>query len=434
MATIYKKGPWAENGRVLPGCRTKPKKIEQVLSDGSFVCVGADQIFTPNEIRKLLSDCFPDAQTQNQRILLPAFNPNGRRVYFYPRNIYHLGGDWSSEKKRIQIGEDFPGIYNANQEKNIETVLLGIYHYFPDGKNGVILFVCFSANTYARRKTHNSAAHIHTNDLQNAQKNGVYRRLDRFGNEIFVLDRKNFIKHINGLRGGDEIDVIKKDKAVLKYLGRIFDSIPKNLKGIDCFQEMMSANDTTRMNQGAWEGWYFEFFVEKYLREHPTCDIVWWSKKENGQLDFDLRFTYEKWFYGDIKSDAQKKDVQGNLKKNIDFLVLENGGRLWYIALDFTPEMDAEHNYVTTRWWNQRLGKIDNLMSYCKRMKYAIKINKMEVYELTESTIRYLKPYQPSPCAGKARQWKYKIPNKMKEFLRIYEQTAVKQENSGYDI
>lgn len=106
----------------------------------------------------------------------------------------------------------------------------------------------------------------------------------------------------------------------------MFDSMPRYLKGIDCFREMMEAKDTTRMNQGVWEGWYYEFFVERYLREHPTDAIIWWSKKGEDQLDFDLRFPYEDWFYGDMKSDAQKKDVQGNLKENIDFLVLEMVG------------------------------------------------------------------------------------------------------------
>lgn len=422
MATVYKKGSWAEHGRVMPGCRTKPKKIDQILQDGSVVCVGSDQIFSSSEISALLSECFRDSQKVNRRIFLPTLNGNGKGVCFYPRNINHLGGDWSSEKKRIQIGNDFPDIYRANLSKNIETVLLGVYHYFPDGKNGVVLFVCFSANTYAGRHTHNSAAHVHTIDLQNAQKNGVYRRLDKSGNEILVLDKENFVKHIDSIRGQEEVATIKKDREVLEYLGEMFDSMPRYLKGIDCFQEMMAANDVIRMNQGAWEGWYYEFFVERYLHEHPTSSIVWWSKKGNGQLDFDLRFTYEPWFYGDMKSDAAKKDVQGNLKENIDCLVLENGGRLWYIALDFTPEKDSEHDYETTKWWNQKLGKADE-MSYCKRMKYAIRIHKMDIYEITKNTVPYLGIYQPSPCDGKARKPKYKIPNKMKEFLRIYERT-----------
>ncbi len=423
MATIYKTGSWAEHGRVMPGCRTKPKKIDQILLDGSVVCVGSDQKFSSAEIVALLSDCFADSQLVDHRVFLPVLNNNGKGVYFYPRNINHLGGDWSSEKKRIQIGSDFPDIYRSNLANNIETVLVGIYHYFPDGKNGVTLFVCFSSNTYSGRRTHNSAAHVHTIDLQNAQKNGVYRRLDKSGNEILVLDKENFVKHIDSIRGWDEVPVIKKDREVLDYLGEMFDSMPRYLKGIDCFREMMEANDTTRMNQGAWEGWYYEFFVERYLHEHPTGNIVWWSKKGNGQLDFDLRLTYEEWFYGDMKSDAEKNDVQGNLKENIDLLVLENGGRLWYIALNFTPEKDSDHGYETTRWWNKKLGKINNLMSYCKRMKYAIRIHKMDIYEITKNTIPYLGVYHPSPCDGKERKPKYKIPNKMKEFLRIYERT-----------
>ncbi len=35
--------------------------------------------------------------------------------------------------------------------------------------------------------------------------------------------------------------------------------------------------------------------------------------------------------------------------------------------------------------------------------------------------IPYLAVYQPSPCNGKERKPKYKIPNRVKDFLRIYE-------------
>ena len=227
MTTIYKKGTWAECGRVKPGCRTKPKIIDQILSDGSVICIGYDQKFTPTEIKNLLADCFPDLEIIDSRVCISAINKTGKSVCFYIRNINHLGGDWGPEKKRIQIGNDFPSLYIENRKNNIETVLLGIYHYFPDGKNGVTLFACFSSNTYAERHTHNSAAHIHTIDLLNAQKNGVYRRLDKSGNEILVLDKTNFIKHINSIRGGEEVAVIKKDREILDYLGAMFDSMPR---------------------------------------------------------------------------------------------------------------------------------------------------------------------------------------------------------------
>ena len=115
MATVYKKGSWAEHGRVMPGRRTKPKAIDQILQDGRVVCVGKDQIFTPSEITRLLMDCFPNAKLVNGRVCLPHINKNGSGIYFYPRNINHLGGDWGPEKKRIQIGKDFPKIYGQQK-------------------------------------------------------------------------------------------------------------------------------------------------------------------------------------------------------------------------------------------------------------------------------------------------------------------------------
>ncbi len=423
MATIYKKGSWAEHGRVMPGRRTKPKAIDQILQDGRVVCVGKDQIFTPSEITRLLMDCFLNAKLVNGRVCLSPIKNNGSGIYFYPRNINHLGGDWGPEKKRIQIGKDFPKIYEANKAKDIETVLLGVYHYFPDGQSGVTLFVCYSSNTFANKHSNNSAAHVHTIDLLNALKKGVYRRLDKSGNELFVLDRKNFIRHINNLRGAEGIDVVRKDKEVLNYFGEMFDCMPRRFVGIDCYKEMMAANDTTGMNQNHWEGWYFEFYVRKYLQLHPTDDIVWWSRKNRADLDFDLRFPYRKWFYGDVKSDSENGALQGNVKDNIDFLVQEKGGTLWYVALAFIPERDADHAYETTIWWNKQQNlqrkKKHDLMTCSKSMKFAINVTKMVIYQITRDTIPYLKIVFPSPVKGKPRRPKYNIPHKMKEFLRI---------------
>lgn len=421
MATKYKSGSWAEHGRVMPGCRTKPKTIDQILVDGKVICTGTDQTFSPSQITSLLLNVFPTIEIVDHRpVLKPATN-RGKGVCFYTRNINHLGGDWSSEKKRIQIGTDFPKLYSQNIAKGVETVLLGIYHYYPKGNSGVELFVCFSSKTYASRDTNNSAAHIHTIDLINAQKNGVYRRLDRSGNELLVMNRENFIKHINSIRGEEEIPNVAKDREILDYLGQMFESMPRTFKGIDCFKEMMAAQDKTRMKQGGWEGWYYEFFFQRYLAAHNTDKIVWWAKKGAGELDFDLRFPCAEWFFGDVKSHNAIYDILGNKKSNIDFLVRGKSGRLWYVAIEFTPEKDSLHNFETTKWWNTQLGKFDRLMSYSTKMKYSITINKMEVFEINSDTIQYLKVFYVSPCKGKPRQPKYKIPKRMKEFLRIYE-------------
>lgn len=423
MARQYKSGSWAKSGRVMPGCRVAPKVIDQLLADGTVVKVGEDQIFRTGEIVSLLRSCFPDGENRDGRFCLNRLSPRGQGVCFYTRNVNHLGGNWGSEKKRIQIGTDFPRLYSENRQNGVETVLLGVYHYYPDGKSGVTLFVCFSSATYAKRMTNNSAAHIHTIDLLNAQKNGVYRRLDKSGNELLVLDRENFVRHVNGIRGDGGLPSLARDREILSYLGAMFKTIPRTLNGIDCFKEMMAANDKTRMRQSAWEGWYCEHYLERYLHGNPTDLMVWWGKKGAGELDFDLRFTCDEWFYGDVKSDAAGKAVQGNLKESVDLLVLEKRGRLWYVAIEFTPHRDADYGYETTKWWNRQLGKDDRPMSYASRMKHSIDVNRMDVYEINADTIPYLSVFSPSPCKGKPRRLKYKIPHKMKEFLRIYEQT-----------
>lgn len=419
MAKVYKSGSWAKNGRVMPGKRTREKRIDQLLENGDVVVVGEDQKFSPKEFKEVLKDLFPDAEEKDGRIFLHKETPNGKPVTFYTRNIYHLGGDWSSEKKRIEIGKDFLGFYNANKSKGIEPILLGCYHYYPDGTDGVILFVCFSADTYATRDVNNSAAHIHTIDLQNALKYGVYRRLDKSGNELLVLDKTNFVSHIHALRNETELQVIKNDKQLLGYFAQMYASLPKTLYGIQCYEQMFADNDQNR-KQGAWEGWYMEYYVKKYLKEHPSDAIEWWSSKKKDELDFDLKFLTEENFYGDVKSDNAAKSVQGNKKSNIDILVKDKKGRLWYVVFEFLPEKDSEHNNETTIWWNKKLGK-DKLLSYASRMKHSITFDNMSVYEINQFAFKYLKEFEVSPCNGKPREKKYRIPNNMKEYLRIYQ-------------
>lgn len=403
----------------MPGQRTKKKHIDQLLSNGDVIVTGEDQKFSPKEFKEVLKNLFSDAEEKDGRILLRKKTLNGFSVAFYTRNIYHLGGDWSSEKKRIEIGKDFLDFYECNKKQNVETILLGCYHYYPDGKSGVILFVCFSADTYATRNVNNSAAHIHTLDLQNALKYGLYRRLDKANNEILVLDKKSFVSHINELRNGNELQVIKNDKQLLNYFAQMYASLPKTLYGIQCYKEMF-ADDDQNKKQGAWEGWYIEYYVKKYLCKHPTEAIVWWSSKKKNDLDFDLKFLTEKYFYGDVKSDDAKKSVQGNKKSNIDILVKEKKGRLWYVVFEFTPEKDSMHENETTIWWNKKLEK-ENLLSYATRMKYSITFEGMNVYEINQFAFKYLKEFAVSPCNGKPRELKYRIPNAMKEYLRIYQ-------------
>lgn len=402
MAKTYKSGSWAQSGRVMPGQRTKETHTDQLLANGSVVTTNKDQLFSPKEVKALLTSIFPEAKEKNGRIYVYAENEKGKSVAFYTRNIYHLGGNWSAEKKRIAIVKDFLEFYESNKRHNTETILLGLYHYYPDGQNGVELFVCFSATTYAQRNANGSAAHIHIVDLQNALKYGIYRRLDKSGNELLVLNKENFAKHINELRKGNELPAITSDKQLLEYFGQIYVSLPKTLYGIQCYEEMFADNDNNR-KQGAWEGWYIEYYVKKYLAQHPVDAISWWSSKRKGDLDFDLKFLTEEHFYGDVKSDDAHKSVQGNKKNSVDILVKEHGGRLWYVVFEFAPEKDSNHGYETTIWWNKKLGK-DNTLSYSTRMKHSITLQHLNVYEINQFAFKYLKEYAVSPADGKPRE------------------------------
>lgn len=193
---------------------------------------------------------------------------------------------------------------------------------------------------------------------------------------------------------------------------------------IQCFKEMFAAHDSNR-NQNQWEGWYMEYYVKKYLQSHPTDAIEWWSSKKKTDLDFDLKFHTEENFYGDVKSDNEKNAVQGNKQENIDILIQERNGRLWYIVFEYTPEKDIDHDKQVTIWWAQHKDNITkpghDPMKVARRMKYSITLNHMCVYEINQISSKYLTDYNVSPVKTKDRKPKYEIPNKMKEFLRIYQ-------------
>ena len=93
---------------------------------------------------------------------------------------------------------------------------------------------------------------------------------------------------------------------------------------------------------------------------------------------------------------------------------------MWYVVFEFVPEKDSEHEHQTTMWWNKKLGK-SNVLSYATRMKYAISLRHLSVYEINQFAFKYLKEFAVSPCAGKPRELKYRIPHAMKEYLRIYQ-------------
>lgn len=63
-----------------------------------------------------------------------------------------------------------------------------------------------------------------------------------------------------------------------------------------------------------------------------------------------------------------------------------------------------------------------NFAAHNKRKKRTDKAcDNMSVYEINQFAFKYLKEFEVSPCNGKPREKKYRIPNNMKEYLRIYQ-------------
>ena len=81
----------------------------------------------------------------------------------------------------------------ANLDYDIRFI--GIYHY----QNNVI-FADFIKDTYLQHGLHNSSAHIYTNDLYQAVRNGVFHREDQYGNHIYSVRAKDFADYLIGAK------------------------------------------------------------------------------------------------------------------------------------------------------------------------------------------------------------------------------------------
>jgi DNA (cytosine-5)-methyltransferase 1 len=393
------------------------KQVEQVNNSGEVV-TGFDQVYTRKEINSLFSRMFSEQVVFDQHQAIVS-----GKIGILSLNVTYLGGNWEPYKKRIQIQPYFRTVYQENEDRHLSTIFAGVYHH--DSLN---LFVVFKGEPYIRRKCHNSSAHVHTLDLVFGVKRGSYRRIDSNNNEFYVFDEKHFVLYVRSLITGKPIPgFVDKEKQLLSFFGDFYDSMKKDLRGIDCYEEMSAANDNNAW-QNHWEGFYTEFLFKKYLDEHPTQLLKWWSKKGKQQVDLDLCFDEGKWFFGDMKTDRVAGEIQGNKQSTILRVVKDNHGRVWYVVIGFTSEMDVDHDGVTTHWWNahkppkssKKPVSPDECLSL---MKYSIHINQIEVFDINELTLPYMTQFAVSPCGGKAREPKLKITRTAKDFFRIYEKS-----------
>ena len=149
--------------------------VDQIGSDGSLL-EDVDTSLTSREKNDLLLAALPGSTVE--------FYAGEQVVLFHDqvimrKQVTYLGIPWEPFKKRIQIPRKWLDVHRQALEDGLSPRFLGIYHH-----RGVTIFVDFDPSTYVQRKANNSAAHVATNDLYQAQVFGLFSRVDGRGNAL----------------------------------------------------------------------------------------------------------------------------------------------------------------------------------------------------------------------------------------------------------
>lgn len=398
------------------------KKVDQVLFDGSVI-EDYDQPLSTKEISELFYDLFGHNSVMKgkQHVLYEQFG-------LLVANITYLGHPWPIYKKRIQLKSYYPEYFRQNMLDGIQTFLVGIYHYGTQ-----LLFAIFDAPAYMERKSHNSSAHVQTFDLQYATMKGVYSKIDGNGNSVMVMDAQHFVDYFKELAIAEPVDysyeAIKKD--IEDYVAGFVDTLPRgDWNGIDCYKEMIAA-DAPNSRQGEWQGWYFEYLFKRFSEQNPSDSIHYYGDKSDGGIDFDIVFSEENWIYGDLKADKEGGDILGNKFSSFDIVITEHNGRVLYIVLRYKSELDKNHGYKTTIFWNElrdeekRYATLQEIKDgYGVRMKYSVTPQSIRIISIDKTAYEILKmdPFrQGRNSNGQEREPKLRINKDMVDALSIYQ-------------
>ncbi|MFJ9313446.1 hypothetical protein ACIRN4_04575 [Pimelobacter simplex] len=395
--------------------------VDQIAPTGALL-EDVDTTLSDRQKNDLLLAALPGATVERYA---------GERVVLYrdqvilKAQVTHLGNPWPGFKKRIQIPKKWLEVYRQANEDGLVARFVGIYHY-----RAVTVFVDFDPTTYVLRKANNSAAHVATNDLHQAQKHGLFSRVDRNGNQLTSVRADEFSAYLDGRHEPEHprLDVFRSFN--LEFLG------DRKIDALDAVQEMHAA-DWPDTFQGEWPGFYVEYRLDSFLRRRQLDGLVEYQKaKHHGSFDYDLVFkngaTLE--YYGDLKaSDVTKHESPGNDAEDIKRCIAEYG-RFWYVIYEhFTHHSRDNGDRATIAWneWKRSVGyqsrKPYDPLSYAKRFKESVRFVKMMILEVNEANFQlvlgnFAQGKQPS---GAARALKVMINKRNIDNFLIYSETAL---------
>lgn len=403
-------------------------QVDQILPDGSLA-LDADTKLPFNQRVAILGRYLPEVYIQHvegERVL--RFDDQALLV----RQVHHLGHPWPGFKKRIQIPRRWVSAYHTLSGEGVRVRFIGLYHY-----RQTTILVDFDPATYVLRKANNSAAHVATNDLFQAQLHGSFTRVDRNGNRLTSVRADQFAAYLRTDRVARE--------PHLEVLAAFNDEFLDGgiTPALDAVQQMHAANwpDTF---QAEWPGFYLEYRLHRFLTAGGhTRAMRFIKQKTPGGYDYDLEFGSAGHIthYGDLKaSDYMQKESPGNDAASIRACVNEYG-KFWYLIFEHQTWKARDHGDAATVEWNHwrrdaghtaRSGF--NELSYRQRFKAAVRFFRMRVLEVNPVNFHsvlgdFAQGRQPS---GDARALKVMIrKTNIDNFLVYSHQTPVPELEAG---
>lgn len=381
-------------------------KSEQI-NENLEIVTDYGEILNKNELVNILLENFPNTEEKDGVLY---GKKEGKKYCIYFKNISYLGTPHPLFKKRIQIGDNFKAVFKENARQGIQTLLLGVYKY-----KSTLLFVDFNIAKYATNKSHNSSAHVYTIDLKNGLLFGIFQKEDVRKNLITVFTPENVERYLTGkIVGGVDLRL-----EFIAVLDDFYSSLAKEWHGISCYREMIAAGFNNAY-QPEWPGFYHEFKLQEYLKNHQKITVLQYKQnKKRGEIDLDLFFPQAN-TYGDLK--AHSKDsggIQGNDWDTV-MNVIKNES-IYYVVVNHDTEKDRDHNNEVTEFWNRQLGKKD-LYSYANKMKNSVKLTSYYILEINKENKQFLDEFkQGHNSDGNPRQKKIQIKKKNLDKFLIHQ-------------
>lgn len=403
--------------------------------DGSNIIYDEDSKLTQLQIEALIQKIFSSKKVKK---IGKQFIINNKTALLV-KNITWLGydkqnDDYRVDKKRIQLSKDYSYIAKSNLNNGIKTYFIGIYSY---EKEKDFLYAVFETEKYVDNKSNNSSAHLSIYDLVSAKNRGYFFKTDKFENKILILDTNNFKDFIIN-ENSEVYKIASAEYQLLQYFKKFWDDIPLELQGDRCYREMFDAA-FSKTFETEWVGWYHEFLFENFLRKEKTDLVDLYADCSRDGFNLDLKMNIGNNFFGDLKSDNENFDIQGNKKETID-TILDKNGHIWYLVASFNEVvMDKTMEYMVMKEYN-RLKEEHNStcnikskkkkinMDYSEKMKYSVKLNNFYILDINPSNAQFLLDYkQGKNSDGKSRGVKYKISKKTLDEFKIFEYNKTKK-------